>query len=184
MGVSQYESKSRNRKSIQYSPIYVHQLTSNSKVRYKRHQVICQRFAYAPYGSNYNSIPPCVLYVIVAMPKLMNQFGLIYNTIHSWHLNYSLRCSWLTQFDGGTVIGRQSCVKSVWYTQVLFSWYVCNKIIKLRIIGVHLYYLLTPTLFSRPNLVNWSKIAALWHSEVPSSGMISPERQMVLNFFL
>ena len=37
---------------------------------------------------------------------------------------------------------------------------------------------------SHPHLVNWSTMVALWHSEVPSSGMMSPARHMVLNFVL
>ena len=40
VGVSQYEIKSRNRTSFRYSPMYVHQFTSNSKVRRKLWQVI------------------------------------------------------------------------------------------------------------------------------------------------
>ena len=37
---------------------------------------------------------------------------------------------------------------------------------------------------SRPHSMNWSTMAALWHSAVPSSGMMSPARKMVLQFLL
>ena len=72
--------------------MYIHQFTSNLKVRCKIRQVILQSLTYAPSKSNYNIITPCVLHVIVAMPKAMNQFGLICNTIHSLNLNDLLGC--------------------------------------------------------------------------------------------
>ena len=146
MGVRQYESKSINITSIRYSPMYNHHFTSNPKVRCKRRQVICHSLTYAPSKSNCNSITPCVLHVIFEMPKVMNQFGLFCNNICSWQLNDLLGCPWLTQLGGGTVIGRQSCAKSVWHTQALFLWYGCNQIIKLKIIVMHLYCLLATTL--------------------------------------
>ena len=37
---------------------------------------------------------------------------------------------------------------------------------------------------SRPHLVKWPIMAEIWHSAVPSYGMMSPARQMVLNFLL
>ena len=126
---------------------YVHRFTSNSKVRCKLRQVIFQSLTYAPSKSNYNSITPCVFHIIVVMPKVINQFGLICNTIHSWKLNALLGCPWLKQLGGGTVIGIQRCAKSKWHTQVIFSWYGCNQIIKLRIIDAHLYFLLAQTLY-------------------------------------
>ena len=146
VGVSQNEWKSRNRTSIWYSPMYVHQFTSNSKVRCKCRQVIYQSLNDTPSKSNCNSITTRVSHMVIAMSKLMNQFSLICNTIQFWQLNYLLGCLWLTELGGGTVIVRQSCAKSTWHTQVLFSWYGCNEIIKLRIIGIHLYILLAPTL--------------------------------------
>ena len=127
--------------------MYVYHFTSNLKVRCKRGQVICQSLTYAPSKSNCNRITPYVLHVIVAMQKVMNQFGFICNNIHSWQINDSLVCPWLTQLGGGTVIGRQSYDKIAWNKQVLFSCSGCNKIIKLRIIGINLYFLLKPTLY-------------------------------------